>query len=132
MLTFRTIPRRGRLAIFAGLAIVDIVTRLAAASLDAYSILFGGSSQVIGTMSIHTSTGLAVPLMTAPLVLAPLAFVVGQIFVLDESRWVRLVSGVFIAASFVVYTVSPALSVFTAGLAYLMLISGMLRSRALD
>jgi uncharacterized membrane protein YgdD (TMEM256/DUF423 family) len=131
MFTARAIPKRARGALFALLALADVGLRIHAASTDIHAVLFGATSNpMTDAISLSAQTGVTVPLIVAPAILAPAAFLLGQVFVTRDARWVRIVSVAFFVGSFLVYAVAPALSVLLAVLAYLVLASGMVDESA--
>lgn len=129
MLTIRTIPDRTRKLVFSLAASTDLILRVATADWSASSLLLGASSpESVDLMSIGEMSGVMVPVIAAPLILSPIAYLVGQLVVVLEANYVRAVSAFFIVASFVVYTTNPWMSALGALLAYLILASGMLPS----
>lgn len=129
MITLRTISASRRRFLFLVVALVDLASRGLAASFQFESVLFGGTGAVRDMMSVSGASGLAVPLIAAPLVLSPVAFALGQIFVVTEANYVRLVSAAFMVGSFLTYGAAAGLSVLLALLAYLILGSGMMRQQ---
>ena len=108
-------------------AAADIISRLVAASFQFEHVLFGSSADVVDVVSMSTATGLAVPAIALPILLSPVAYVLGQIFVVTEANYVRVVSVAFIVGSFLSYSAAPGLSILLVMLAYLVLASGMLK-----
>ena len=129
MITLRTISATRRRILFMVAAIVDLGARCLSASFQYDLVWFSQAPRLVEMMSMSTATGIAVPAIAAPLVLSPIAYLLGQIFVVTEAHYVRLVSATLIVASFLCYVQTPGLSVFLAVLAYLILGSGMMRQR---
>jgi hypothetical protein len=108
----------------------DLVLRLIAANSTAKHLLFADSAkEAVDMVTIGEMSAVLVPVVAAPLLLSPIAYLLGQIFVVLEANYVRWVSAVFIVASFVVYTVNPWMSALGALFAYMILGSGMLPQR---
>lgn len=126
MITLRTISERKRRVLFVFAALADIVSRIASARFQYDLVLFKSGPELADMMSVSQASGLAVPMIAAPLILSPIAYFLGHILVLEESKYVRLVSGSFILGSFLCYTESPGLSVLLGITAYLILGSGMI------
>jgi len=108
-------------------ALADLVSRVVSAGFQYDLVLFKSGPELADLTSVSVATGVAVPMIAAPLFLSPLAYFIGHVLVLEESHYVRLVSGSFIVGSFLCYTQTPALSVLLAIAAYLILGSGMIR-----
>ena len=131
MLTASNIPSRVRALMFGLVALADVGLRAYAASTDIHAVLFGATSNPIAdAVSLSVQTGVTVPMIVAPALLSPLAFVLGQAFIVRDARWVRLVAVAFFFGSFGVYSLTPALSVLLTVLAYLVLGSGMVEQTA--
>lgn len=130
MLTIRTIPVRTRKVMFVAAAALDLVLRVLAANTSASLLFFADSAEeAVQMVTIGEMSAVMVPVVVAPLLLSPIAYLLGQLFVVVEANYVRWVSAIFIVASFVVYAANPWLSVLGAVLAYLILGSGMLPQR---
>ena len=129
MITLKTISTSRRRFFFLAVALADIASRILSASFQFEWVQFGGSSVLRDITSVSVESGLAVPLIAAPLFLSPVAYILGQIFVLTEANYVRFVSGAFMFGSFLTFGAAPGVSVLLAVLAYLVLGSGMVRQR---
>ncbi len=130
MITLQTVPRRLRVVSFGAVALFDLGARWWAATLQDKYVAWSSNMSAADTFTtIGEATAVAVPVILAPLILSPVAYLLGQLLVLVESRWVRFVSAIFIAASFVIYDAAAWLSVFVALLGYLILVSGMVGQR---
>jgi hypothetical protein len=130
MLSIRTIPAQARRVMFVAAASLDLVLRVVAAQSTAKYLLFADSAQdAVKMVTVGELSAVVVPIVAAPLILSPIAYLLGQIFVVLEAKYVRYVSAVFILASFVVYTINPWMSVLAAVLAYMILGSGMIPQR---
>lgn len=127
MITPHTLSMNRRRWIFAMLAVVDVVTRFFSAGVQADSLLFGSTAQITDVISMSAASGVMVPLIAAPLVLSPIAFLLGQVFVETSAHYVRFVSAALFVGSFMLYTLSPLFSLLLAAMAYLVLGSGMMR-----
>ena len=123
-------PRRTRRGAFFVLAAADLAIRAWSATLQAEYVAWSTRMTASDTLTtIGEATAIAVPVVLAPLILSPVAYLFGHLQVRVDSAYVRLVSVAFVVASFVVYDLKPWLSVFVAALGYLILFSGSLRTK---
>lgn len=133
MMSIRSIPRRARLVVFFVAAAVDLGVRVFAAKLAAgYLIYVQSAPDSAAVTTISHASSAALPVIVAPLILSPIAYIAGYLAVLDSARYTRLVSAILIVASFLVFAINPGMSVLAAVLAYLVLASGTIRSQSFE